>query len=70
MSGAANPTNGPQATAEQVMQEFAAMRRELMRHRDENQCLKSEQAAALEQVRQESTAPVAEIQAQIQQVVQ
>ena len=57
-------------TAEQVMQELVAMRTELARQREENIRLKAEQGAALEAVRTESAARVAEMQAQAQQAVQ
>ena len=52
------------------MQEFAEMRSELARQHEENSRLKAEQGAALEQVRAESAAQVAELQAQAQQAVQ
>eukprot|EP00439_Symbiodinium_sp_Y106_P076685 s1097_g15.t2 len=67
MSGSGTPAAGAQVTAEQVMQEFAEMRSELARQHEENSRLKAEQGAALEQVRAESAAQVAELQAQAQQ---
>ena len=70
MSGSGTPAAGAQVTAEQVMQEFAEMRSELARQHEENSRLKAEQGAALEQVRAESAAQVAELQAQAQQAVQ
>ena len=70
MSGSTTPAAGAQVTAEQVMQELVAMRTELARQREENTRLKVEQGAALEAVRTESAARVAEMQAQAQQAVQ
>ena len=70
MSGSTTPAAGAQVTAEQVMQELVAMRTELARQREENTRFKAEQGAALEAVRAESAARVAELQAQAQQAVQ